>query len=297
MKITNNYNLPQPFVDFEEAHQHSAGDAEFSMTTLLSPPQIVQLEKEHDEILTEDVSDAILRLLGTAVHAVLEVSSGHIEDERAINEKRFFSEVGGRKISGQVDRLEKINKDLPWTVAGCHLQDYKVTSADTIIYNPNGKTDWTHQVNGYAFLATDNGYNVKTGEIICVIRDWKKSKAMYTKGYPERPIHRIPIDIWDKQDTYDFLEEKIRQHSIVPAIPCTDEDRWIGATRYAVYRYTANGELQGKAARVLDSRYEAEEYFMDKAINGQIVERPGTPRRCEDWCGVSKFCKQYNGEK
>jgi hypothetical protein len=289
MRITNKYNLPQPFVDFEAKHIHSAEGAEFSVTTLLSPPQIVHLERLHDDVLEEDVSDAILRLLGTAVHNVLEEASDD-DDDGVFSEERFHTEIDGVEISGQLDRLVKLNQ----TAWG--LEDYKVSSADTYIYNPNGKPEWEEQINVYAFLGRRAGYHISKGKIVLVIRDWKKSKAMYVKGYPERAVVTIPVTMWDDSETEKFLRERIRLHKMSPPPECTPEERWLGESKFAVHKYVSGGALAKRAARVLDSEAEAVEWFTDNSISGEIVERKAKPTRCEDWCGVAKHCNQYQKE-
>jgi hypothetical protein len=289
MNITNKYNLPKPFVDFEKAHQHSAEGAEFSITTLLAPPQIVRLEKQYDAVLEEDVSDNVMRLLGTAIHSVLEKADDP-EDENSISERRFHTEINGVKISGGLDRLVKISNQ-SWG-----LEDYKVSSADTWIHNPDGKKDWEQQINCYALLGRRMGFNITKGKIVMVIRDWKKSKAKYVKGYPQRAVMTIPIGLWEDDEVERFLQRRIEMHKMDPAPECTNEDRWIGESRFAVHKYVAGGALAKRATRVFDSETEAMEFFMDNSINGEIQERKGTPIRCEDWCPVSRFCEQYKKE-
>ena len=72
MKYTNIYNLPQIVVNALTFDEYSAGDADYSMTTLLKAPQQVILQKENETALVQDVSDLIFSRTGTWNHEGLE---------------------------------------------------------------------------------------------------------------------------------------------------------------------------------------------------------------------------------
>mgnify|MGYP000176728092 CR=1 FL=1 len=48
MKITNEYELPQPFLNIAKNPSYSKGKAHISATSLLNSPKIVTLLKKHD---------------------------------------------------------------------------------------------------------------------------------------------------------------------------------------------------------------------------------------------------------
>ena len=74
MKITNNMKLPQPFVDAVNS-DYQYRDKRYSVTTLLKPTREIMLMRRHNEEISQDVSDMIWSIFGTAVHSVLENST------------------------------------------------------------------------------------------------------------------------------------------------------------------------------------------------------------------------------
>ena len=124
MRITNKLGLPQPIVDAVINDDYCRGDAWKSVTGLLKPPRIAALEKLHADELEEEAADNIFRLVGKAVHGILERA-----ERSAISEERLYMEIGGRRISGQMDRFHVVNK---------HLSDHKVT---TVWKVKDGKAD------------------------------------------------------------------------------------------------------------------------------------------------------------
>ena len=79
MKITNKHRLPAALVAAVSSVWHWTKNR-FGVTTLLEPPQILQLRQRHDDALEEDASDRIWLLIGTAVHEVLEKASINLRE-------------------------------------------------------------------------------------------------------------------------------------------------------------------------------------------------------------------------
>ena len=71
MKITNILNLPQPFVD-AVTNEYTHKDKQYSVTSLLKGTTQSVLERRHADEISQDVSDMIWLIFGTAVHSVLE---------------------------------------------------------------------------------------------------------------------------------------------------------------------------------------------------------------------------------
>jgi hypothetical protein len=296
VKITNRYNLPKAFLGFARANEYSKGESDFSASGLIEPPQIGRLKAKYESQIELDVSDNIFSLFGTAIHNVLE-SGIDPSDERDKVEERLYADVDGVTISGQVDLLTLVSRDVGWDKGSLKLQDYKTCSANTITYNPQGKSDWVAQLSIYKWLAIENGYSARIDcEIVAIIRDWSKSKAAYTRNYPPRMVHVMKIETWSHEDTRAYIEARIAAHTQPAPAECTDEERWKGPSKFAVVKYKADGGLASRAARVLDSLSGANDYLMENLIHGEIVERPGAPIRCADYCEVAKFCSQYQRE-
>ena len=282
MILTNKFGLPDTIVNVLKRPHYSKGDSHISVTELLSPPQIVQLRAKHDAEIEQDASEMVWSLFGTAVHNVLE----HGKDDHHIVEERIFTDVDGWRISGQID-LQEIYED------GIAIKDYKVTSAWAVQAE---KAEWHNQLNIYAWLVEKaKGVEVKSLQIVAIIRDWSRRDAVNKEGYPQAPIATIDIPIWPFQQREDLVLSRLNHHSeaslsvqIGHELPeCTAEDMWERPTTYAVKK---TGGVRAK--RVFDSRSEAET-FLKTVKDHEIETRHGGRTRCASFCNVSQFCSQY----
>jgi len=143
------------------------------------------------------------------------------------------------------------------------------------------------------------GENVKGLKIIAVVRDWSRREAERKPTYPQAPLQMVDIPLWEESFTDKFIESRIELHrdSKVSADwddelpPCTDEDRWMRDPKFAVKK-----EGRKTAVRVFDTMTEASELLetMPAKDKGFIEIRKAEPVRCtQDYCGVSKWCSQY----
>ena len=272
MILTNEYGAPDAFVKAIEGDPYSKGDADFSATELLKPPQIVRLYNEHEDTVTTDVRDEWWKLLGKGVHSVLE---NYGEGSR---EQRFFAECGGVKISGAMDLLGDDGA----------VTDYKVTSVFTI--QRGLKADWEQQLNIYAWLLRQNDITATSLIIVGLCRDWIKSRAEAKADYPQSPIVPIKVPLWRPERQDDFVASRVRVHTAENTIPCTPEERW------ARGGYTVLGG--GLKPRSFDSLNEATNYvhIKQKPNRTFTIKEGGTKFvRCESWCSVSDHCPQWRG--
>ena len=207
MNLTNQYGAPDVFIKAIQADPYDKGEADFSVTGLLQPPQITRLWKENEILLTSDVRDEVWKLLGSGVHAVLE---GHGD---GTVEQRLFSEHEGVIISGAVD-----------LVKDGHVTDYKVTSVYTA--TKSLKSDWESQLNLYAWLLGKNGTEVNSLTIVAVCRDWTRSRAS-KNYYPDSPIVSIPVPLWSPERRERFVSQRVAIHTKEQTTPCTDGERWM----------------------------------------------------------------------
>jgi hypothetical protein len=286
MKITNKFNVPETLVALANRDYYSKGKSDYSVTEIISPPRIQRLRRKHFDEIEQDVSDMLWMLLGTALHVVAERS----EVEGHTNEERLSVGIDDIILSGAID-LQKNDAD------GTVITDYKFTSAWALM---NDKPEWEQQQNIYKYLVERTKRTpVKKLEICALIRDWSRREAMVKPSYPQAPIQILDIPMWTHDRTEAFIKERIEMHrdSKVKAdwdeeLPlCTEEDRWIRETKYAVKK-----EGRKTAVRVLDSEQEAKDLLatMPDKDKGFIEIRKGEAVRCTgNFCGVSQWCTQY----
>lgn len=274
MILTNDYGAPDAFVKAIEGDPYSKGDADFSATELLKPPQIVRLYNEHEDTVTSDVRDEWWKLLGKGVHNVLE------DYGEGLREQRFFAECEGVKISGAMDLLSDEGA----------VTDYKVTSVFTV--QRGLKTDWEQQLNIYAWLLRQNDITVTSLEIVALCRDWIFSRAEAKRDYPQSPIVPMKVPLWRPERQDDFVAGRVRAHTMENTLPCTPEERW------ARGGHTVLGG--GLKPRSFDTMSEAANYISTKEKPGRsftITEGGAKFVRCENWCPVSEHCPQWRGRE
>ena len=288
MKVTNVYGLPETITNVLARPQYSKGKANLSVTELMSSPRIVQLKRRHWEELTEDASDMVWSLFGTAIHNILE----HGKDEHHIVEERVFAVVNGFTISGAID-LQEVYED------GTVLSDYKTTSVYAVM---NQKIDWEYQLNCYAYLVRKaKGVTVKKLQIVAIVRDWARRDTA-REGYPKAPIVVIDIPLWPVERQDEYIKQRIHlQESAFFDIEvggevaeCTPEEMWERQTFYALKK---EGNVRAKSVHETpEAADQALALATEKAKKGEkfIVEiRPGDRVRCSNFCQVAEFCSQH----
>ena len=280
MKLTNKFNLPETIINVIKRPTYSKGKAHISVTELMTSPQIVLLKRKHWEEITQDASEMVWQIIGSAVHAVLE----HGKSDNHIIEQRIHANIDGWDISGAID-LQEVKGD------EVIISDYKTTGAWAVM---NEKDDWHRQLNTYAWLVENaKGQRVTKLQIIAIIRDWSAREAENKEGYPQSPIVTIDIPVWTKEERTNYIKRRIKMHSdaqfneeMGDELPdCGSEDMWEKPSAWALMK-----EGGVRAKKVYDNEAEAKlaltkGYFVDY--------RPGERTRCKSYCQVSGFCKQY----
>jgi len=290
VKLTNNFNLPDTFVNVIKRPQYSKGDSQISATEILNSPRIVQLKRKHWDELTEDASDMVWSLFGSAVHNILQ----HGKDDHHIVEERIFTEFHGWKISGAID-LQEVYED------GIVISDYKVTGAWAA---QNGKQDWITQLNLYAWLVERvKQKTVKGIRIVAIIRDWSRRDAQNKPDYPQSPVWVIDLPLWSFQDREDYVRRRLDMHNDAffashtdGEMPlCTPDDCWERPTMYAIKK---DGNVRARS--VFENREDAEKALEQIQYNAKKGEkfflevREGSRTRCEGgFCQVAPFCQQH----
>lgn len=278
MKITNNNGLPQPFVEAVQASQYEPDEDRIGVTSLIGPPQIRVLKLKHWREIEEDASGRVWALFGSAVHHILEQASA--ESEVRLIDGRHWK----LNLVGVLDLLEK-DDDGKYTIT-----DYKTTSTWSVL--DGIKPDWEIQLNLYAYLCEYYCRPVKALKVVCIFRDWSKGKTAKT-DYPQAPVIEYDVPMWTRAERMEYINERMALHleAMEGEIPeCTLDEKWQDLDKYAVMK---NGRK--RALRVLDSEGAAAAW-MDENGGDTIEHRPSTPRRCESYCSVKNFCKQYQKE-
>lgn len=280
MQLTNIQNLPEAFINAVRNDPYDASMGDISVTRLIDSPYRRKLYLKNYDKLVEDVSDRVWALLGQAVHHILERGA---EGSHVIKEERMVYEYGGLKVTGQLDTFN--------TQTGV-LSDYKVTSTYKLT-SANQPNDWIRQLNILAQLLRDNFWDVKKVQIVAILRDWSSTEAMRNPAYPQSMVQVLDMPLWSEEDTLAYIQERVALHKQVMEgedIPCTDEERWMEPTSWALMKVGGK-----KAIKVYRSQDEVPLELND----GQYIEeRKGSDRRCEKWCEVAKFCKYYQeGQK
>ena len=293
MKITNKLNLPQPFVDAVQ-NDYKPKPHQYSVTTILNPIRQVILSRRYSDKITQDVSDMIWSLFGTALHSVLENSketNTQFKEEYLKQELDIIDEsLKGYFLSGRADLLDAALKK---------MVDYKSTS----VYKVKSKEydDWYKQLLIYAWLFVKIGFEVDNAEIIALLKDWSETKAKFDSSYPQFPVQVIPFKFTDKDFKFieNYIKERftlLKKYENVPdeELPmCTEEERWNKGKKYAIKK-----NKNKTAVRVIDSKEEAEKYMENLQKNNNkdkfwIEEREGEDTRCLNYCSVCNFCPYF----
>jgi hypothetical protein len=284
MKITNNKNLPLPYVRAAQPFDPPAPHV-CRVSSLLRPPQINMLEREHWDEIETDVMDRLWAMDGSASHYILE-QAGLVEDGYFIEEK-LHAQIGAWSVRGRADLI---------TPEGTVI-DYKKTSVFTVKgMLQEMRPDYVKQLNYYAELIRQmraNGAVLPEPKELLITaesRDWRPGENRQQQDYPNR-VEVIPVEMWDEGKVMNLLIADIleyEQASIGNARCCTAEERWERPTKYAIMKPKAK-----RATKLYDDKQDAEQQLLTYPEGTTIEVRKGAQVRCDDYCQVSSFCKQY----
>ena len=268
--LTNVHNIDEVIVEAIRRDTYRLrGDV--SVTGLIRPPQMAHLEHIHRDEIVEDASDGIWRLLGSAVHVVLERANLI----NVLQEEPLLIKREGWAITGTPDLWRE----------PANLLDYKVTSVWSFLLGD--KPEWEQQLNGYAVLYRVHHFPVEEITIAAILRDWQKSRT-HEDNYPPIPFMEVHPHLWAPEQAEEWLHQRVRIHQKAREgdyPPCTAEERWARPDTWAVMKAGAK-----RATRVFEDSMAAEEFVRD----GQIIEhRPGKNVRCEDYCNAAPWCEQW----
>lgn len=282
MKITNKYNLPESFVKMATS-DYKVKEKRYSATQLLDSVRACQLKRRHNDELEEDVSDLIFALFGQLSHSILERTGSADTD---FTEEKLITKIDddGYELSGIFDLFSPEQK---------LVTDYKTCSVWKVV--SGDYKEWRFQLLIYAWQLRKIGFEVKSGQIIAIMRDWSKSKAKFEENYPKHQVEKIVFRFSEKdfQNIEKWIIERFEEHKAAEKLPddelpmCSMEERFNDGDKYAVMK-----KGRKRALRVLDSEEKAKEWM--KLNDGDFIERrEGIDKKCLEYCSVCQFCKYY----
>lgn len=322
--LTNQHALPAAIVEAIRRDDYTRGESDISVSQLVAPPRLVALAERHRHEIVEDASDMLYRLMGKAMHRVLEFAAAD-----AITEERLFLEVCEHHtfpviapvdmanpdrvpccphswlVSGQFDNLTLQET----TAGGWHLTDWKFGSLWG--YKNGVKAEYEAQLNLYALLLRKHGFEVGVLTLGAIYRDWSKMAAQRDSEYPQVGAQEFPVRLWSADEAEAYLLDRVQAHQAARRVlpECTADERWERPTKWAVMK-----DGRQSALRLLDTPHDADAWAVTSGIadaieepnTGQalamlhkgyrIEERPGAAIRCGNYCevGMNGFCEQWN---
>lgn len=282
MKLTNELNLPQPFVDAATS-DYQYTDKRYSVTSVLKGTREAILQRRHSEEIETDVSEMVWAIFGSAVHKILEQSE---ETADQLKENWLSVEVqNGYELSGIFDLYD----DATGTVT-----DYKTATVWKFIYKEFD--DWRTQCLAYVWLLRKIGFNARRGEIVGMLKDHSKTKAKTDHAYPQHPVQRIGWDFTDKdlEGFESWLKAKFEEIEQSEKLSdddlplCSDVERWHKPDKYAVMK-----EGRKTAVKLYDSEEEANARVEAEGKGFYVEHRKGEDSKCLNYCSACEFCSHY----
>lgn len=290
---TNKYHLPEPIARaiMHDDYDHKDDPNYYSVTEIINPIRLATLMRRHRHEVVKDVSDGLWLLLGSAVHYVLEKAGC----EDGIQEERLEKKYGDLTLGGKADL---------WLDG--EILDWKITSVWKMLRGDS--FDWECQLNCYAALYRDVGFDVNVARVWAILRDFRTGEMLKDKDYPPVPFINKFITKWTPEQTDDYIHRRLFHLSYWSKktddeLPmCNKNEKWTRGDKWAVM-----GDWRKTAIKVFNSDFgdaetEARQFVNDcsaeysKKGELSVEHRPGTDVRCERFCDAAPWCshgKQY----
>lgn len=281
-----------------------------SATTLLkSTRSFILGNRVPQEESTVDVLDLVPSKLGHAIHASVEdawknyhqamkdlgypqrvidairINPETVEDGEipVYLEQRYFKEIDGVIVSGQLDQL----------IDG-QLNDTKTTSVYAYI-NGSKVEDYRLQMSIYRWLAPER----VTSDIAMIqhmFTDWQRSMARQNPNYPQSRLVEFPVELMSLSETELWIKNKlaeIRANVNLPEpdiIRCTDKELWRSEPKYKYYADVEKAKAGGRSTKNFDNPQDAATH-QAKAGKGVVITVPGQVKAC-GYCPAFPICTQ-----
>jgi hypothetical protein len=336
VRVTNEYYLPEMLYG-SLAENRVPMPGELHCTEIIGPPIISKLRRRHYDQIVEDATDRLWALMGKGMHGAL------ANDGRILHARKVLEEVitGFDKLPSEVllcilqdllKTLESTNQSGieselrvklsdKWTLLGtddhyddgkAKIMDWKITSVWNVLF---GNHNWEQQLNVYAWMRRQLGYDVKSLEVWALLRDWQKSKAKYGHDpkYPKVPFARVILPLWSEQEQEDYIYSRLPLFDEENPEPCTNflqagkaNERW---ERIPTYKVMKKGVKKAKVASwyvngkkedllsVADATAAAKAKGITIGGDIYIQNFPGQCIRCQDYCSVKPFCPVWGEDE
>ena len=266
-----------------------------SVTSLINPPKYIELHRRHHGEYQTPVSKCVRAFVGTAVHEAVE----KVKLDGLISEKRLEASFEDFIVSGKFDILLLTDS--------YGLEDMKVTSFWSIVYDSKGKKEWIEQMNIYKFLVEENydPIKVKSLKVNAILYDWSPNIQKYFPPAPDVPEKTVDIEIWPPAKLESFLRKRIALYKEAQALPddeipiCTDKERWHQPKKYLAIKEGNKNPTKSFYSYSQLKMFLAASIKQNIKYNVEIKE--AIDYRCTQYCFAKQFCnywrKQYGDDK
>jgi len=281
MKLNDDINI-EPIYAALSNDKYNSGTADYTPSSLNQPAYQRRLQQDYEG--TENASDRIFALLGTATHHVIELAAENMPNY--ISERRYYGSIatdyGDKSVGAQIDLYD---------TEALALYDMKVTSAYSVA-GGKPKDDWVAQLNvGRWCIFQDTHECVESMTIVAILRDWSKMKAKTDRFYPQKQVVKVKIPVWTLEQTEAWIRgrintiEKYLSQPIKECTPCSDEEVWARPNKFAVMKKGLK-----RATKLHDTLEDAKAHAATDS-KFFVENRPGERIRCSNYCSMSEFCK------
>lgn len=271
MKITNKFKLPEILTKICEDSSYEPKPNRISVTELNNSIMEIVLKRKMYDSLTEDISDMIPRLFGSAFHKIFEENDVEGDTE----EKLEYTFDNGLTLVGKYDKLD-----------GDTLIDYKTTTVSH--YKRGDFSDYDRQALCYAWLLRKiKNIFINKYSFYLFLKDYSKLAKNYDASYPQAQlcVYTVNINEMDMIHIDEFINERIELISQyiniddkdIYTLPLpTDAEKWHTPDTYAVKK------IGGKRAiKVCDTEEDAKKVLEEKGPGYEIETRLGRDIKCE----------------
>lgn len=266
MPITNIHNVPEAIVK-AVGESRTPKPNRYSATDLTAPAFQRRLKEQYGSQITQDVSEMIYMLMGTAFHLLAEKNA----TEGILSEYRVEMKYKDVTLAGVIDCYDTVKKE---------IIDYKTMSVNSMMHKAEPKDEWVKQLNVYRMMLESEGKEVKKMTIIGMARDWSSAKTKFDKEYPKSGFAQFDIP---KIDVEAMIDDYLYKYNNM--IPCTMEERWAIPDKWAVIKKGVK-----RAIKIHGTKEEAEKHAKNGGPDYKIEIRPGSCNRCDSYCNCASVC-------